>query len=116
MIKTLVTLKRFGELCAVESAVAVTFLIATAICLHAEAIDGAVVALIFAGAAVGLGISRFRSLTQMQSAMTKEEYDANRAMSKEEYDALTQPKRNRAKPAPVKPRKVVKKGKARPKK
>ena len=103
MIKTL---KNFGVLCAVELVVAVTFLVTVALCLHEEEYAGALVAFGIAGGAVGLGMLRYRKLIAPVSADLVVVDNSDEA----------KPKRNRAKPAPAKPRKVVKKGKARPKK
>lgn len=97
MIKTL---KNFGALCAVESVTAVSFFIMAGMCLHAGAIDGVVVSLLVMGGAIGLGLSRYRTLTR--NAVT--------AAPATEFERITAddlppaPKRNRAKPAKAAPR------------
>lgn len=103
MIKTL---KDFGALCAVESVVAVTFLVTVALCLHEGELIAALVAFVVAAGAVALGVVRYRQQTAAPKTEPKfEQITAD--------DLPPAPKRNRAKPTPVKPRKVVKKGKAR---
>lgn len=92
MIKTL---KNFGVLCAVESVVAVTFLVTAAMCAGVGAIDGVVVSLLVSGGAVGLGLLRYRNLT------APVQYAA-------ETTPVTLPK-----PARRVARKVVKKGKTK---
>lgn len=90
MIKTL---KNFGALCAVESVTAVSFFIMAGMCLHAGAIDGVVVSLLVMGGAIGLGLSRYRTLTRNVGPVAPEP------------ETLTvKPKRNRAKPAKAAPR------------
>lgn len=101
MIKTL---KTFGVLCAVESVVAVTFLVTSIMCAHAGAIDGVVVALLVAGAALALGASRYRKLTAAPGA----------TYAPETVPFTTPVKRNRPKPVKANPpRTVTKKGKTR---
>lgn len=104
MIKTL---KQFGALCAIESVVAVTFVVTSAVCASVEAIDGVVVSLLIAGAAIGLGISRFRALTKA---------DAPAYAPDTVPFSAPAPKRNRTKPAAVKPRRVTKAKKPKNKK
>lgn len=95
MIKTL---KNFGALCAVESVTAVSFFIMAGMCLHVGAIDGVVVSLLVMGGAIGLGLSRYRTLTR------------NAAAAQPDFQRITAddlppaPKRNRAKPAKAAPR------------
>lgn len=92
MIKTL---KNFGALCAVESVTAVSFFIMAGMCLHVGAIDGVVVSLLVMGGAIGLGLSRYRTLTR----------NAGTAAPTPAPETLTvKPKRNRAKPTKAAPR------------
>lgn len=99
------TLKNFGTLCAVESVAAFTFLVTVALCIHEGELIAALVAFGIAAGAVALGVVRYRQ----QTAPVQYASEINSVV-------LPLPKRNHAKPAAVKPRKVVKKGKARPKK
>lgn len=92
MIKTL---KNFGALCAVESVTAVSFFIMAGMCLHVGVIDGVVVSLLVMGGAIGLGLSRYRTLTR----------NAGTAAPATEPEAVAvKPKRNHAKPAKAAPR------------
>jgi uncharacterized membrane protein YciS (DUF1049 family) len=102
------TIKNFGELCAVESVVAFTFLVTVALCLHEGELIAALVAFGIAAGAVVLGVVRFKIIKEKEARR-------NETLPTSEQVATldTKPKRNRAKPAPAKPRKVVKKGKAR---
>ena len=110
MIKTL---KTFGVLCAVESVVAVTFLVTSIMCAHAGAIDGVVVALLVAGAALALGVSRYRTLTAVSLPSLAERERELRITVDDFPEIHPKPKRNRAKPAPAKPRKVTKRPKSK---
>lgn len=100
MIKTL---KNFGGLCAVESVTAFTFLVTSIMCAHAGAIDGVVVSLLVAGAALALGASRYRKLTAAPGT----------TYAPETVPFTAPAKRNRPKPAKANPRTVTKKGKTR---
>ena len=94
MIKTL---KNFGALYAVESVTAVSFFIMAGMCLHVGAIDGVVVSLLVMGGAIGLGLSRYRTLTR--AATVQPEFERITA-----DDLPPVPKRNRAKPTKAAPR------------
>lgn len=108
MIKTI---KNFGALCAVESVVAFTFLVTVALCIHEGELIAALVAFGIAAGAVVLGVVRYHQQTAPKTEPKFEQITADDFPTV--ADAM---KRSRAKPAPTKPRKVVKKGKARPKK
>lgn len=110
MIKTL---KNFGVLCAVESVVAFTFLIAAGMCAGVGAIDGVVVSLLVAGGALALGVSRYRTLTAVSLPSLAERERELRITVDDFPEIYPKPKRNRAKPAPAKPRKVTKRPKSK---
>lgn len=100
MIKTLVTLKRFGELCAVESVVAFTFLVTVALCIHEGELIAALIAFGVVVGAVVLGVARFRALSASVAADAAISELAGVILK----DETAKPKRNRAKPAKVAPR------------
>ena len=102
------TIKNFGALCAVESVTAFTFLVTVALCIHEGELIAALVAFGIAAGAVVLGVVRYRQ----QTAATKTEPKFEQ-ITADDFPTTT-PKRNRAKPAPVKPR--PKRVKAKPKK
>lgn len=99
MIKTLVTLKQFGALCAVESVVAVTFLVTVALCIHEGELIAAFAAFGIAAGAVVLGVVRYRQLDASAKRILAQVAENLAAPIKTET-----PKRNRAKPAKAAPR------------
>lgn len=95
-------IKDFGYVAALETLVAVAFLITSFLCLYAEAYDGAAAASVVSVIAAALGVWHYRNEKLTGPNLVGFSNEHGPAMTRAEFDALLSPPG--AKPRKTKPK------------